>query len=258
MTDGRSRGRVHVRADAIVVALALGLAVGGTAACGGKGAAAPSERCSGDRSPPSISASDGLLSGPSGGVNAWFDARVTRADPVLAENHLLLDGVEIPIVRVRTLDPDAHGSFDPTAGRLKPGRAGAPDPDSDYRYVVSFRIPPGTPPGTRQLAFRTCGLEAPERIAIDVLPAPAPVITSIHVVRGEQWPVLFIKGSNLIDAEEILLVGSDDSVSSIPDVTKLDDGQIRAPLGRSGSYEVFVRTRGGVGGGPPAGVVTVR
>lgn len=68
----------------------------------------------------------------------------------------------------------------------------------------------------------------------------------------------FIKGSNLIAVEEVVLVGDDGAVSTITNVTRIDDGEIRAPLDRSGTYEVFVRNKGGLGGGPPNGVVTVR
>ena len=50
----------------------------------------------------------------------------------------------------------------------------------------------------------------------------------------------------------------DGTVTVIDNVTRVDDGQVRAVLDRSGSYEVFVRTKHGLGGGPPGGVVTVR
>src|SRR5690606_13292496 len=103
------------------------------------------------------------------------------------DNHLYLDGVEVPIARVKSAgdggvvggDPATGMPFDPTAGRLiVRGRHDEPEGG----YVVSFRIPPGTPPGKRQVRFETCGVAAPETAVIDVLPSPAPVITAVSVV----------------------------------------------------------------------------
>src|SRR5262245_48577739 len=89
-------------------------------ACGGGGqkGAASSSRCGGDRPPPSLSESQTLPTGPTGGANAWFEAKVTRAEPVLTDNHLFLDGVEVPIARLRTTRPE--GSERPTTKPMDP------------------------------------------------------------------------------------------------------------------------------------------
>lgn len=245
-----------VWAGALVMALSC-------TSCGGgpSGAAAPSGRCAGVE--PSMSESQALPTGTSGGPNAWFEVKVTHAEPVLTDNHLSLDGVEIPIVRITTTGAAEDGSHDPTAGRLITRRGAASasaggESKGAYANVVSFRIPAGTPIGKKQLAFRTCGLAAPERITIDVLPSPAPVIASIKIVRGEQWPALFIKGSNLIGADKVILVAADGAVSTIDSVTKIDDSEIHVMANGPGTYEVFVQSANGLGGGPPGGVAVVR
>lgn len=231
----------------------------GTPACGGApGASSPSGRCEGRQSP-SLSESRRLPTGTAGGANAWFEVKVSWAEPSPSNNRLLLDGVAIPIVRVTIPDGTSGAVTDPTAGTLiTRGKLATEGSSEAYPNVVSFRIPPGTPPGEHRLVFEACGVAAPESLTIEVLPTPAPEISSMRVVRGEQWPTLFIKGKNLIDAEEVVLVGEDGSVSTITNVTRIDDGEIRAPLDSSGTYEVFVRNKGGLGGGPPNGVVTVR
>ncbi len=211
----------------------------------------PAPRCESDGAP-TITESRTLPTGSAGGANAWFEAQVTSA----SDYQLLLDGVEIPIVRVKK--PRAAGSVvDPTAGQLTPRDVRAKPTPLGHHDIVSFRIPPGTPEGKHQVLVRTCNAVAEQGITIEVLPSPAPVITKVHFVRGETYPVLFINGRNLVDAEEIILVGPDESISTIDHVTKIDSEHIRASLDTVGRYEVFVRTKSGLGGGPPGGVVSV-
>jgi hypothetical protein len=215
------------------------------------------QQCSGDGSLPSVSESRTLPTGTAGGPNAWFEARVTWGAPVPTDYRLLLDGVDVPVVRVKSTKP-AGNVIDPSEGHLQGTHVRSKAASNGYHDTLSFRIPPGTPPGRHQLIVKSCDAVAPETITIDVLPSPAPVITAIHSVRGEVWPVLFIDGSNLSDAEEVILVAEDEAISSIPNVTSIDNEHIRATIERSGRYEVFVRTKSGLGGGPPGGVITVR
>jgi len=197
-----------------------------------------------------------LPTGSTGGPNAWFDAKVSWPGPA-SDHHLLLDGVEIPIVRVkRPRSPEAV--LNPTAGQLTPRDIRAKPTPSGHHDIVSFRIPPNTPVGKHQLLVKTCDAVAADGITIDVLPSPAPVITNVHFVRGEQWPTLFINGRNLFEVEEVILVNADDAISSIDHVTHIDSEHIKTTLDTVGNYEVFVRTKSGLGGGPPGGVISVR
>lgn len=224
-------------------------------ACGGqeKAAGSPSQ-CSGERPAASLAGSDRFGPALAGGANAWVELRATRAEAQASDNHLFIDGREVSVASVTA--PGADAPLDATGGRLTV-REGAKRSAGDDPHLVGFRVPAGLAPGKHELTFKTCDVAAAETLALEVLSSPAPSITSVRHVHGE-WPVIFIKGVNLADAEEVILVGRDGAVTRIPNITKVDDGQLRAPLDHGGTYDVFVRSKGGVGGGPPSGLVTVR
>lgn len=225
------------------------------AGCGGEGkpASAPSQ-CSGERPAASLSGSDRLGPPLSGGANAWVELRTTHAEGLASDNHVFIDGREVPVASVTA--PGSDAPLDATGGRLT-ARDGAERTVGDDPHVVTFRVPAGLTAGKHELTFKTCDVAATETLSLEVLASPAPSITSVRHVHGE-WPVLIIKGVNLADAEEVILVGRDGAVSRVSNITKVDDGQLKAPLDHGGTYDVFVRTKGGIGGGPPAGLVTVR
>lgn len=56
----------------------------------------------------------------------------------------------------------------------------------------------------------------------------------------------------------MVLVSPDGAVIALSNVTRIDEGQLTVALEKSGSYEVFVKSPNGLGGGPPGGVVVVR
>ncbi|MBX3230702.1 MAG: hypothetical protein KIT84_00685 [Labilithrix sp.] len=230
--------------------LLFGLALG----CGGgaPSASAPARACSGGDAP-SLSTSDRLTRELAGGANAWLEVKVTRAEPEVGNNHLFLDGREVPVVHV---SGPGDTALDASGGRLT-ARDGAKRADATHPYVVGFRVPAGVAPGPHELSFKACDVAAAETLPLTVLPNPAPTISALRFERGE-WPVLFIKGTSFEDLEEVLVVASDGSISRIENAKMVGDGELRAPLDHGGTYEVFVRTKHGLGGGPPTGTITLR
>lgn len=223
--------------------------------CGGAPAASAADRCAGERSLPRIHG----ISPTRGGAGAWFELGSSHVEPALADNHVLLDGKEIPIVRIAGGAEQEH-AVDATAGQLTPRQAGASSRSSSEAASarIGVRIPAGTPSGSHALGFRACQSASEDTIAYEVLPSAAPVITSLRVVRGATWPMLYVTGQHLAAAEELVLVDPDGKSLTLGTVTRVDDGQLHVAVEKPGTFEVFVKSPNGLGGGPPGGVVSVR
>ena len=189
-----------------------------------------------------------------GGANAWVEIEASHLEPSASDNHVLFDGAEIPVVRVLDRGDEGH-AVDATAGQLTP-RGGRAHETPSAAHVIAFRVPANAAAGTHSIALRTCQATS-EPVAFEVLPKAAPDVASVRLVRGEVWPAIFVKGANLSGVEEVFLV-SEGAVTSLTNVTRIDDGQVRVSVEKSGTYDVFVRGAGGIGGGPPNGVVVVR
>lgn len=220
--------------------------------CGSAPTAASPDRCSGERPAPSIHARQMPARG---GVNAWFELGSSHLDASASDNHVLLDGREIPTARVASGGDDEH-AVDATAGQLTPRQSRTADAKGSGN-VIGFRIPAGTPPGAHTIALRTCNATS-DTIAYEVLPSAAPVVTGVRVVRGAVWHSLYVTGANLAGAEEVILVSPDGASTPLANVTRIDDGQLKVAVEKSGSFDVFVRSANGIGGGPPSGTVVVR
>lgn len=223
--------------------------------CGGAPAASAADRCAGDRPIPKIHG----ISPPAGGAGAWFELGSSHVEPTPADNQVLLDGKEVTIVRIAGGAGEEH-AMDATAGQLTPRQAGATSRSSGgpSSARIGVRIPAGTPSGSHALGFRACQKAAEDTIAYEVLPSAAPVITSLRVVRGATWSTLYVTGQHLAAAEELVLVAPDGKSLTLGNVTRVDDGQLHVAVEKSGTFEVFVKSPNGLGGGPPSGVVTVR
>lgn len=188
-----------------------------------------------------------------GGANAWVEIAASHLESVTADNHVLFDGAEVPVVRIVDRGEENH-ALDATAGQLMPRSTRKETPSA--AHVIGFRVPAGATAGPHAIALKTCGATS-EPVAFEVLPKAAPDVASVRLVRGEVWPAIFVKGANLSGVEEVFLV-NDTGTTSLTNVTRIDDGQIRVSVETSGTYDVFVRGAGGIGGGPPNGAIVVR
>lgn len=223
---------------------------------GGAPAEAPTTaaRCAGGEHPAPTARIHGHLPGSGrGGAGSWVELESSTGDGV----EVLLDGKPLTVVRVQGGGEEEH-AVDATAGELTPRQrrtpAAAPGATA---HLVGVRIPHGVAEGPHALVVRACGA-ASEEMPFDVLAAAAPSIDAIRLVRGEVWPALYIKGTGLTSVEEVLLVANDGTVTSLANITRVDDSQLRVSAEKNGTYEVFVRSANGVGGGPPNGNVMVR
>jgi hypothetical protein len=198
-----------------------------------------------------------LPTGFAGGANAWVEIATSHAEATPEANHVLIDGVAVPVVRVTTAGEKEH-TLDAAAGQLTPRQRTEAQSENGPAHVIAFRVPAGLAAGPHSIRLQTCNTTSEDHVAFEILPNPAPAISSIRLVRGEVWPALIIKGSNLSGAEEVILAAADGTVSALGNVTRIDDGQLRVPVEKSGTYDVFVRSANGLGGGPPNGMITVR
>lgn len=183
-----------------------------------------------------------------GGPNAWVEIATSH---VGNDTNVLFDGHEVPIARV-TGNEAKEEALDATAGQLTPLQnqhrgtaATAP--------VVAFHVPAGTAAGTHKVTLRVCGATS-EEVPVEVLAGAAPTIESVRLVHGE-WPSLLIKGAGLGSATEVVLIASDGAATTLSNVTHIDESSLRVPMDKLGTFDVFVKSPNGLGGGPPTGVV---
>ncbi len=112
----------------------------------------------------------------------------------------------------------------------------------DSPSQVRVRVPANANPGLGQIQIQTAGGTALSPDSFQILPAPAPIVTSLSTSTAVVGTTVTISGSNLLSALQVLVGGL-----ASPKLTIIDANTITATIPQlsQGSYQLVVQTLGG-------------